>query len=545
MVSHTEWYPPGQVCYPPELPPYLRDVYVLKPIVGLPTDADLIGIHDVIQAASKLSAVPGMHDSSLYMQLADHLFGAQMARYRSRYSLVVFPSNATYTPPTATLPAHICVTLEPVCGAPSDEQIVKVQEALRSYEQVSHIPTLYDAHVNMELSQHLFDLQMGKYMRRAGESPPSSRSPVIARPENPAATAEQRCQTTEEMAAATNNMGSGANAPRTLVPQIASDIVHEVMERSNQISERLAALLERSNELAEKSTLSTEQAGPITDRFNQVLERLTRLEESTRPATSTPDPHVERFTQLLERIDRMVELCERSAQQTNQHAERLNQLVGQLGLPLEQSGQLTGRLNQLFERSNQPLPGFNQSSSLQQSSRLNQLMEDQNQHLQRSNELSEQANESAEEFNCLTRRSNLLAEQVGKPIERLEGVMKNINKVLVGIQHAIIRSSKGNTKHAVDCLVNDKGETFASSETTYRKTFELISGNRTQRYEHHVMIGGTVQNLPFPDDWLPEFLRFHGIWQGVCETDKSRDLIYGKQEEARERLSRYLSSCLG
>ncbi|CAE6439363.1 unnamed protein product [Rhizoctonia solani] len=162
MVNHTEWYPPGQVCYPPELPPYLRDVYVLKPIVGLPTDADLIGIHDVIQAASKLSAVPVMHDPSLYMQLADHLFGAQMARYCSRYSLVVFPSNATYTPPIATLPAHISVTLEPVCGAPSDEQIVKVQEALRSYEQVSHIPALYDVHVNMELSQHLFDLQMGK-----------------------------------------------------------------------------------------------------------------------------------------------------------------------------------------------------------------------------------------------------------------------------------------------------------------------------------------------------------------------------------------------
>ncbi|KAG8694398.1 hypothetical protein FRC11_002218 [Ceratobasidium sp. 423] len=160
MTGHAGWYPPGQICYPPELPTYLKNVYDLKPVVGAPSDDEIIGIHAVIQAARKGSEIPGMHNPGLLMGLADHLFGVQMARYRSKYSLITFPSDATYTPPA--LPSHIPIHLDPVSGAPSDEEIMKAQDALQTYQEFRRIPSMFDARINMDLSQHLFDIQMGK-----------------------------------------------------------------------------------------------------------------------------------------------------------------------------------------------------------------------------------------------------------------------------------------------------------------------------------------------------------------------------------------------
>ncbi|CAE6439895.1 unnamed protein product [Rhizoctonia solani] len=132
MVGHSGWYPPEQTCSPPALPDYLKNVYDLKPIVGVPSDAEVIEIHAVVHAARKASEIPGMHDPGLLMGLADHLFSAQMARYRKKYSLIIFPSDATYTPPA--LPAHISITLEPMSGTPSDEYMMKAKEVLRSYQ---------------------------------------------------------------------------------------------------------------------------------------------------------------------------------------------------------------------------------------------------------------------------------------------------------------------------------------------------------------------------------------------------------------------------
>ncbi|KDN36156.1 hypothetical protein RSAG8_11037, partial [Rhizoctonia solani AG-8 WAC10335] len=194
MTDHPGWYPPGLVCYPPELPVYLKNVHDLKSIVGVPSNEDVIGIHAVIQAANRVSGVPGMHDPSLLMGLADHLFSAQMAKYRSKYSLITFPSDATYTPPE--LPAHVSVKLEPVSGAPSDDDMMRAQEALRSYQQFSHAPSMFDAHVNMELSQYLFDIQMARYMRLAGEIQSSPVPQTTARPEAPARVVNQTQDTT-------------------------------------------------------------------------------------------------------------------------------------------------------------------------------------------------------------------------------------------------------------------------------------------------------------------------------------------------------------
>ncbi|KAH7335734.1 hypothetical protein B0J17DRAFT_667550 [Rhizoctonia solani] len=352
----------------------------------------------------------------------------------------------------------------------------------------------------MELSQHLFDLQMARYMRCAGESPPSGVPQTMARPESSVRTVDQPVITSNEAIITTNNAGTGENAHTTQAPQSASGIdVREVMERSNQLAERLAALLERSNELAGQSTQSTEQSGPMAERFNQVLERLTQLVEKVHQPADIPGPLAERFTHFMENFDRMVEQSDRS--------------------PMPQSNRLELRLTQLLE-------GFNQ-------------------HLKQSNELSKEANVSAKQLNELTERSNQLTEQISEPVEKLEGVMKNINKVLVGIQHAIIRSYKGNTTYALNCLVNEKGETPGSSLGTRAAPFQWKSNSVPGKFEHGVVIGGVPQSLPVPDHWLPEFLCFHGIWEGLCETDTSHGLKENKIIEARKRLSRYMSSCLG
>ncbi|KDN40471.1 hypothetical protein RSAG8_08091, partial [Rhizoctonia solani AG-8 WAC10335] len=123
--------------------------------------------------------------------------------------------------------------------------------------------------------------------------------------------------------------------------------------------------------------------------------------------------------------------------------------------------------------------------------------------------------------------------------------MKNINRVLVGIQHAIVRNYKGNKLTAADCLVNEKGETPASSKTTYHRSYDWLSKHLNGQPNLPVMISGVSLDLFIPENWLAEFVRFYGIWEGLCENGTSTNLIDGKRKEARERLGRYLSSCLG
>ncbi|KAH7335737.1 hypothetical protein B0J17DRAFT_667582 [Rhizoctonia solani] len=314
---------------------------------------------------------------SLLVNLADHLFNVQMG------------CDIHATP----LPAHVSVKLEPISGAPSDNEMIKVQDAIRSYQRFDTVPSMFDPRVSMELFQHSFDLQMARHMRLAGESQPRSATDV-------------------------HMVNVSQSTP-------AIDI-HEQMEQSNQLNER----------------------------FNQVLERL---------------------TQILER-------------QTN------IQVI-------------------------QPL--------------------------KRSNELAERANAFAEQLNWLTDRSNELSEETKKPVERFEGLMKNINRVLVGIQHAIVRNRRDNKPSALDCLVNEKGETLSSSKTTHRKGYDWLSKYESSRPNLSVMIGSVSQDIYVPEGWLAEFVCFYGIWQGVCESETSTELMEGKGKEARERLSRYLSSCLG
>ncbi|KDN36163.1 hypothetical protein RSAG8_11044, partial [Rhizoctonia solani AG-8 WAC10335] len=414
-----------------------------------------------------------MHDPGLFMKLADHLFNAQMARYRSAYSLITFPSDSTYTPPT--MPSHISVRLEPILGAPSDEEVMKVQDVLQTYQEFRRIPSMFDARINMELSQHLFDIQMARHMRIAGESQPSLVQ-VTTRTESPARTMEQAPNNITEMNA-TNNAGTGsrptmADQTPNLIPDTG---VPEPSEQSNQLAERFGVPLGHSNEPIERQPANQSDSNCLTERFNQVLERL---------------------TQLLEQTHR----------------------------PEDQSHQPTERFNQLFER-------------------LDQLVEQSNQYVQKANELTESSNEIA-------KRTNELGEQVNKPLERLGDELKNVNRVLVAIQHAIVRNHKGNTVNAIDCLVNEKGETPGVSEETSGTPFSHLSRSLSHNsgYRLSVVVDGAAQDFYMHPGWLKDFLRFYGIVDGLFEDETSLEPSPEEEDEARQRLGNYYyppPSCLG
>ncbi|CUA67627.1 hypothetical protein RSOLAG22IIIB_07484 [Rhizoctonia solani] len=459
----------NQVLSPPVLPPYLESVHKLKPIVGEPSDDDVIKIHAIVQVASKVVDVRGMGDPLLLLQLSEHLFNVQMAKYRSRYLRAVFPENTTYTPPI--LPVHVSVNLEPVTGVPPDEAVIKVQDAIRGYQQFSNVPSMFDPRINMNLSQHLFDLQMARYTQRANESQPTPQRQETTRPTG----AAQIIGAAEagEVISATNNAGTGANTiplEQTTQPTPGLDI-RELLERSNRLADRFNQLLERSNELAARPVQPTEEPNGLAEGFNQALERISQLIE---------------------------------------HACR----------PTEQSNQLVEHFNQLFDR-------------------FNQLAEQSNRSAQRANELLERIAPSSatEYYNTI---------QTNQPMERLGDILRNINGVLVGIQHAIVRNNKNNSIEALDCLVNDRGETPALSFATKGYTFRWFTHAFSNEVHRLPVVINAIPQFPLvPDPSLGKFLCFYGIGYDLLEDSFSGKLKEGKEKEAREFLSKYLSSCIG
>ncbi|CAE6372277.1 unnamed protein product [Rhizoctonia solani] len=365
-----------------------------------------------------------MGDPTLLSRLSEHLFDAQMARYRSKYLVTTFPESTIYTPPT--LPAHVPIQLEPITGAPSEEELIKVQEAIRLYYQFSNVPSMFDPHMNMELSQHFFDVQMARHVQRAQQGGIPFYQEISST--NPARPAKRTTSPIEEPNANTNNAGTGAG----------------INEPTQPVDTGVKDAIERSNRLAE-------QANELCQRANLLIER------------------------------------------SNQIAERSNQLVDQSIRPVDQSDKPTERFNQLLERLDEQL-----------------------------------------------KQSNRLAEKSTKPLEKLGDMLWNINRVLVRIQHAIVRSHKGNTVRALDCLVNEKGETPLSSDVTGAWTFaDFTTGHLP------VVIDGVSRDAFIPDHRLGNFLRFHGICRSLFKDASSTELRPGNEVAARERLSEYLTSCLG
>ncbi|ELU39541.1 laminin domain-containing protein [Rhizoctonia solani AG-1 IA] len=424
MVNHSGWYPPGQLCSPPVLPHYFKSVYDLKPFIGVPSDTEVIGIHAVVHAAKKVSEIPSMHDPDLLMKLADHLFSAQMGR---RLFL-----DATYTPPP--LPVHISVSLETIVGAPSNEEMIKVQEALRSYQQFSHgMPTSQKGFV--ALSNFSWAT---RYMRCAGESEPSATFEGAASAES-YQSAGMIPNMGEATTTGTNNPGTGGNHTwGTPTPQPTSSVdMHELIGRSNQLAERFNQIFERFNELTERNMQPDDQSSSLNKLFDQALERLERFAERTRQSNEQSDHLAQRFNQLI---------------------DQSNQLMGRLCTPVEKASELAGRSNELEDKTNQ------------------------------------------------------LLERFKEPLEQIGSSLKCINKVLVGVQHAIVRY-----------------------DNTPSETSVLLP----------LRISGVSQNSHLYDYWLGFYLRFFNIGHELRVSAESRLLKDGMKKAAREELSDYLSSCLG
>ncbi|CAE6435838.1 unnamed protein product [Rhizoctonia solani] len=418
MTDHSGWYPPSQVCYPPVLPTYLKNVYDLQPIVGLPSNDEVVGIHTIIQAATKVSSVPGMHDSDLFMKLADHLFSAQMLVYRSKYTNLLFPTDVTYTPPV--LPAHVPVNLEPVSCAPSDEEVTKVQDAIRTYQKYSEIPSMFEPRVSAELSQHFFDIQMARYMSRAAQRQPIIVPQEITQPRNSTGI------TTDIGNDHASNDGTGAGVIES--HQLQNTVIRDVLERSNQLAERSNQLIERSNEIAERT--------------NQLMDRPDQPVEQSSRSTGQPSP---------------------------------DNRPGRFNEPL-------GRLNQYLERSNQ------------------------------------------------------LAEEFKAPVEQIGDALKTINKVLVEIQHAIVRSCKGNSTDAIRSLVNEEGD--LPTESTW---LWFLSDNDNKL---DLRVGQEISSWFITDDQIVYYLQFYGIEGDFFADEEKTTLLVGKKNEARKKLGRYLTSAL-
>ncbi|CUA67643.1 hypothetical protein RSOLAG22IIIB_07501 [Rhizoctonia solani] len=150
---------------PPQLPPFLANVFNLKPIVGNPSHGEVKLVHDAVRALNNFLHTPELRDTDLSIELSQHLFDIQMVCHRQKYPTNVLPSDVIYDPPS--LPVHIPIELKPVTGPPSNEEVASVHAALRISESFVNVPSIFDPDLHIQLSQHLFDIQLARHVQRS------------------------------------------------------------------------------------------------------------------------------------------------------------------------------------------------------------------------------------------------------------------------------------------------------------------------------------------------------------------------------------------
>ncbi|CAE6454910.1 unnamed protein product [Rhizoctonia solani] len=71
----------------------------------------------------------------------------------------------TYTPPS--LPNHLASTynLKPIVGHPSHDEVKTIHAAIRAVNVEAQVPHLYNPELSLQLSQHLFSVQMAIYRK--------------------------------------------------------------------------------------------------------------------------------------------------------------------------------------------------------------------------------------------------------------------------------------------------------------------------------------------------------------------------------------------
>ncbi|CAE6541859.1 unnamed protein product [Rhizoctonia solani] len=169
---------------PPELPPLLASLFNLKPILGNPSHEEVRLVHEAVRALNNfpqskhafyiysltylaLSTASELRNTDLSIELSQHLFDIQMVCHRQKYPIVASAllNDVIYDPPT--LPAYIPIELKPVTGPPSNEEVTSVHTALRISESFVNVPSIFDPDIHVELSQHLFDIQLARHIQRS------------------------------------------------------------------------------------------------------------------------------------------------------------------------------------------------------------------------------------------------------------------------------------------------------------------------------------------------------------------------------------------
>ncbi|CUA69484.1 hypothetical protein RSOLAG22IIIB_08491 [Rhizoctonia solani] len=150
---------------PPQLPPFLANVFNLKPIVSDPSRGEVKLVHDAVRALNNFLHTPELRNTDLSIELSQHLFDIQIVCHRQKYPTSVLPNDVVYDPPT--LPSYIPVELKSVTGPPSNKDIASVHSALRISESFANVPSIFDPDLHVQLSQHLFDIQLARHVQRS------------------------------------------------------------------------------------------------------------------------------------------------------------------------------------------------------------------------------------------------------------------------------------------------------------------------------------------------------------------------------------------
>ncbi|EUC58380.1 hypothetical protein RSOL_250140, partial [Rhizoctonia solani AG-3 Rhs1AP] len=140
---------------PPQLPLFLANVINLKPITGIPGREEIKLVHEAVRALNNFPHTSEMRNSDLSIELSQHLFDIQMVCHRQKY-------------PTSVLPnPYIPIELKTVTGSPSNEDVSSVHTALRISESFVNVPSIFDPDLHVQLSQHLFDIQLARHVQRS------------------------------------------------------------------------------------------------------------------------------------------------------------------------------------------------------------------------------------------------------------------------------------------------------------------------------------------------------------------------------------------
>ncbi|CAE7050932.1 unnamed protein product [Rhizoctonia solani] len=430
-----------------------------------------------------------------------------------------YPANQVLTPPD--LPPY----LENICklgtidGVPSNEQVIEIHTTIRVAHKVVDLQGMGDPVLLAQLSEHLFNAQMG--MRSSLARCPEAYLIVSARYRHKYPCSIFPTHTTYTPPALPVHMP--VKLEPISGPPSQEDIikVHSAIQSYQKLTDIPSLFDPQVNADLSQHLFDIQMA--------QYIGRCSHAGPAPRRnAPAQPTGPAQPMGGMDKEIATSTNNPGRAAEAADVHQASPSPTDTIVREAIERSNQLAERSNQLIESSNQI---------------VEQLIQAVGQSNQPRNSVMEKVTESLEQLNNRFERSNHLAEALTKPVEKLGNTLKNINKVLVSIQHAIVRNHKDNTLSAVDCLVNEEGETCRTSWNTFNSIISHDHSNNA-KLAFPVVVDGIRRNCNLPDAWVALLLRFFGIGNDFFADEGSFNLKTGCEKAARSTLSLYLSSRL-